>query len=1278
MRLNRLELYGFKSFADRTVLSFERALTGIVGPNGCGKSNVVDAMRWVLGETRPTSMRGGEMVDVIFKGSTSRPAMSVAEVTLVLGNEDGRIEGRGSEIAISRRVYASGEGEYRLDGERVRLKDVRDMLFDTGLGSRGYAVLEQGRIDAVLSANPLDRRAIFEEAAGISRYRSRRKETEVRLARVDQDMLRLDDVLSELGTRLRSLKLQAGKAERYVAAHDAWREQRTRYVRHRLCALSGALERVNAELSELDRRAAALRTLRTEQEGDAGACLDEQRELSAAVDRQSAEVAHRSAEARAREERQAHLGQSSASARRSAAEEADRALLLASQLERREAERERVSAQALEGAEVLARLERQVSTGTAELARAREALSRWKASCEQAGAGLLRLLAERTEADNSVRHLESGLEGQAERGERAEQRLKRSLQSLEEATGLSQQVALRLAAERENLEAWSGRVGSLERELEVLAAELEQAERERTALELDQARTKSRIEALRDWEREREGLESGARALLGALGSAGAPCSAERLRGVVADHLRTSTRLASALDTALGAEALALVVADARAAERIAAWMSAQRTGPARLRLPSGIAPVPPTGRDWTSELSAEEAATVEGALLDELSVEPGFEPLARWLVGDVLVVRDREASLRLVERHPRWRCVTPSGELVDALGLIAGQREIAQGPVGRRSSADELERDLAALDARLAQAAEAVARLAERRARLSAELSAARIELEAARAAESGLAAEERTARARLSDLEVDRDLAERERAHQQGEGADLARALEQQRARQERSAAEHQAGSVELAELERERQAAEERLGELQAALAQSQAQTARARAEVEGLEQRARDLERSEGEARSELERSRRIAREQGESARSADAEAEQVGADRQVLEASRAVAARELEALRERERAGRQALEGFRERVERATRELEALSERLSSERLEAQRVELEAGELRVRALEELGQDERQLLRDFEPEAELAGGAALTALGEEVAELKRRLDSIGPVNTEALDELERERARADFLAAQRGDLNRSKQGLEEALRAINAESLRLFSATFEDVRGHFELLFRQLFGGGKADLTLGEGDPLEAGIEISARPPGREMLPIGLLSGGQRTLTALALLFAVFRARPSPFCVLDEVDAALDDANVGRFLGLLDSFLSSAQFLVVTHNKGTMAACDALYGITMETKGVSTHVAVEFHEVARFVPQATGDASRAAHSRAAAAAEAPAPEPAAGTEVEAASLGKAGNGSWPSGGGTGHGAPHEPPAESIGVPAEPIGASAEARP
>jgi chromosome segregation protein len=396
-------------------------------------------------------------------------------------------------------------------------------------------------------------------------------------------------------------------------------------------------------------------------------------------------------------------------------------------------------------------------------------------------------------------------------------------------------------------------------------------------------------------------------------------------------------------------------------------------------------------------------------------------------------------------------------------------------------------------------------------------------------------------------------------------------------------------------------------------------------RAEAEREGLALRVRDLGAVVGEARTELERARRLAGEQTALAERGEAEVAALCLELERLATARAETEGQLDTLRTTERAGREAIEAYRRRVDAATRELEDLGARLAEARLAEQRVRLAREELSARVQEDLGIGAGALLDGFVPEAELSLPAALEALDRRVAELKAELDRLGPVNTEAVHELEEAASRSQFLGTQRGDLAHSQKSLAEAIRRMDEESERLFLETFHEVREHFQALVRQLFGGGKADLALAEGLPaLEAGIEISARPPGREMLPIGLLSGGQRTMTALALLFAVFRARPSPFCVLDEVDAALDDANIGRFLAMLDSFRATTQFIVVTHNKGTMAACERLYGITMQTKGVSTHVAVEFEKVDGFVPEARGNASEAGRARQQVASAEPAPE------------------------------------------------------
>jgi chromosome segregation protein len=1224
MRLKRLELFGFKSFADRTALDFQQTLTGIVGPNGCGKSNVVDAVRWVLGEQRPTSMRGGEMADVIFKGSASRPRMSLAEVTLVLDNAQGELATQGAEVSITRRVMESGEGEYLIDGERVRLKDVRDLLFDTGLGSRGYAVLEQGRIDAVLSANPLDRRAIFEEAAGISRYRQRKKETEARLKRVEADMQRIDDVLRELGSRVRSLKIQAGKAERFVAARDAWRRERERSLRHRVHTDDVQLAALGADRAALEERAQDLRLQRSGGESDVSAREREQQELALEVDRLAAEAARILGEGRALDERHEQTLMRIASLRAAATEEGQRALHLAGQLEVREAELEALQAEAQGRAQAAGAAETRAQQGAEVLRQVKRSVADLRARSTAQNEAVLGLLHEKTGAANRLRHLGDARGPLEARRARAAARVSEHRAAHDALASEAAELRAAVVASEAALERAESERAAARSELAELEGTVAEQSAERAELELAAARLSARIAALRDIERERESLEQGTRAVLASLeqGEQGhGPCAPGEVLGLLADHLSAASEDARALDAALDASALALVVESPELAQRITAWLASDRLGRVRLLLRAGgertrAAPA------W----SEDERQRVSGRLLERVRCDERCTALVQTLLADVWLARDLESALWLAQRYPELRFVTPAGELAGRRVVQGGHRELASGAVGRRSSAAELAAELQRLEVRGTAVAAALARASAARDARRAELGRLDARSEAARTDGEQQKGREQAARARLSALAEALAVAEHEDAGAALELAELTAEEARGRAELARSEAGFAQENAALAELESERHAAEAERDRLQHEEHAASVELARVKAELAGLESRAADLARSCDETHAELERARRLAREAERGTESAAGEVTALREQAAALMAERTELERRLTELRATERAGRQAIEGSRRRVDEVTRELEDCLARVAELRLAEQKLELERTELFARALEELALAEDDVRAGFVPEPELASEAAMAELEASVAELKRALDALGNVNTEAVAELEESEGRFKFLDSERADLVRSRQNLAETLRTINDESVRLFLETFEDVRGHFQQLFRQLFGGGRADLVLAAGeDPLEAGIEITARPPGREMLPIGLLSGGQRTLTALALLFAVFQARPSPFCVLDEVDAALDDANVGRFLSMLDHFRQHTQFIVVTHNKGSMAACDALYGITMETKGVSRHVAVEFREVDRFDPEATGDAEAA--SRARAGAEGPPGEPGA---------------------------------------------------
>jgi chromosome segregation protein len=1199
MRLTRLELFGFKSFADRTVLEFEHGLTGIVGPNGCGKSNVVDAVRWVLGERRPTSMRGAEMTDVIFKGSASRPAMSVAEVTLVLDNDCGTIEDHGPEVSISRRVFKSGEGEYMIDGSKVRLKDLRDMLFDTGLGSRGYAILEQGKIDAVLSADAMERRSIFEEAAGISRFRQRKKEAESRLKSVARDMVRLEDVVRELERRQRSLKIQAGKAERYVAAREEWTTEGTRYARHQLARLTDEMMSLTDKLGLIEGRGQELRALREAAEGDVGAREREQLTLTAELERLGAQASEVAGDLRALDERRSQLSSRVQAWKDSASTETIRAQELEVRVEQRETELHSVTSK-------LGELETQAKEAetrvTSQGEKAKQAFEAYRDARQSFGAQndvVLGLLHERTRAQNSKKHLGASLAPLAARATRGEDRLAEARENLSGA--VQQLTADEAAKEKATADATvlGERREELNTNLESAKRDLGEANGERRRLELEAARLSTRVESLLDWTNEREGLDSGTRALFEKGADAG--IQEGGLSGLVADHLRCASEHAAALSASLGAWSEAVVLKDPERAEGLVQWLRDKEHGLARLATVPGFA-----HSARTEELKAAFAALgdttgVVGPLRDYVDTNEGFSTLADHLIGDTYLVETTALAVRLAAKIPGLRCVTLMGDVATAAGLVGGSRDAQDGAVGRRALAAELEVELASLNAANTKASDHADACLARTEVLQRELASARDGAHDARARAAKLESSVSGGKRRVRDLEEGAEIylkesgkLEEEQSRIANELAEVATTLGEVNSRFDLENVALEGLDVRRRELEGARDESSRQEG-------QARIEWTRLSGEFAGEKRRADHLASSLLENRSELERTQTMKLEHAESATEGASEFEKLGQQRVIMLAKRGDLDGKLRELRERDTAGREIMDELRRRADAVTRELEGLMDESGKRQLDKQRVELSREELLRRSEEEFKLDYEALTLDFEADEELSVENALDALASAVGGLKRNLDRLGPVNLEAVSELEEVTERLDFLIDQRRDLNESRRALEETIEKINVESERLFLEAFHEIRGNFQSIFRKLFGGGKADIIL-EADvsPLEAGIEIYARPPGRENLPIGLLSGGQRTMIALALLFAVFEARPSPFCMLDEVDAALDDANIDRFLKMIGLFRDMSQFIVVTHNKGSMAECDALYGITMQPRGISRHVVMELADVDEFVP------------------------------------------------------------------------------
>ncbi|PZN09617.1 MAG: chromosome segregation protein SMC [Bacillota bacterium] len=1195
MYLKRLELYGFKSFADRTRLEFGPGITAIVGPNGSGKSNLVDAVRWVLGEQSARQLRGSRMEDVIFAGTETRKGVGLAEVVLVLDNEDGRLPVEFSEVTIARRVDRAGGSDYLLNGTRVRLKDVQELLYDTAIGREAYSIVGQGKIDEVLSARDEDRRGLIEEAAGIVRYKARRREALRRLEEAEQRLVRLRDILRELDDRLAGLTEQAKKAHIYrqlraelveletrlyaAQAREAERrlEERRRAaeaVRREAEALRSELEAVEAERSarrrEAQEREGALEAART-------ALLEAERLLESLRTR-DAVLAERSTQLAEQEQRL-----------RSQLDELKRRLVEQSSSGRQVEER-------------LAALERELAAAREERAQREREREACRQAVEKAEGALASAREELFAALQQASALRNERQARERERAQAEQRGKRLAERARQLGEERQRL-------RQEMEAAARRVLDLAAEAEVAAAEerrwqegrqaarAEAAEAARRVQRLRQqlGETRSRLRLLEEMRREHEGFFEGVRAVLAGR-DAGDPAFAE-VRGAVAELIRVDPRLERAIEVALGPALQHVVTETAAGAERAIEALKRARAGRATFLPLDTIRPGEPRPEDRGL---ARQPGAVSWAI-DAVEFDPSLRPAMANLLGRILIAADLPAARRLAALSGyRYRIVTLEGDVVHPGGAMTGgherRRREAPGLLGRerqieslRQQLDEIARQLQeAEEARRAaeeQAIRAEARIEELRG-LRHRREVARAEVEQARAA-----AARQLARVEASLAEV------------QAELDDLARA----------GAPQAEAAIAEqLAAAEERRRAAEEGVAKAEAVLAAARADLERASAAAAQAAARCDTLARERALVAEQAERARRdggrlaaeVERLQAEVARLAG-ERHSLAGEREGLAAQQERQAAEVAARREelarlleaRDRAAQRAeeLEG---RAEEARRRLDRLGERLRHLEVEVARLESERDRLRARLVEEYGVHALDAAG-----ADQEGVQNWQAAERRARELRRRMAELGDVNLAAVEEHERVCERYAFLERHCQDLERAREDLRAVIAEMDREMERLFRVAYDRLREEFRKVFRELFGGGHADLVLGEGDALEAGVQIVAQPPGKKLQHLSLLSGGERALTAIALLLALIRVKPTPFCLLDEIDAALDDRNVERFARYLRRF-TDTQFIVITHQKATMAAADTLYGVTMPESGVSRIVSVRLADVA-----AGGEASAA---------------------------------------------------------------------
>jgi chromosome segregation protein len=1180
MHLKRLEIHGFKSFADRTEVEFLPGITAVVGPNGSGKSNVSDALLWILGEQNARSLRGEGNVDLIFAGTEKRRPMGMAEVSLTIDNADRGLPTDFEEVTITRRVYRSGEGEFFINRTACRLKDIYELFLDTGVGRDAYSIIGQDKIHAALSARSEERRELLEEAAGIKKYRHRRKEAHRKLESTRQNLTRVDDILSELEGQVEPLEIQSRVAER-------WKELNEQLRALEVGLLAADYLRKSEELSRL---------------------LEEKEALHQNARTLSAQLARKEAEEQLSRQELARIDGALESVRRSRDEARERALKLegklalarqqsvadASERLRLVTDQTRLEARSEEWEKEAAEVERERSEAE-RLSRERQLQAREQEPF------LAELERRRREATQQLERNRRRFSEESSRKATLAEKSRQAETQLSEGSDQAEERRSRLAALRSDAEDAAKREAEARSSREEAHARLAGFQEEAKALESEAAAAKQAHEAAQSALRERQtqlmrvsarhrSLSDMHRSLEGAFRGVKAVFQAARngeLNGefrVVADLLTVPPEYGVAMETALGSHAQDIVTRRDHEAKAAIQYLKRKNAGRATF-LPLDLI--------RGDRMRNETGIGVHGIASDLAQFEEEFRPAIESLLGRALIVEDMETAIQLVRtRGSRMggRMVTLEGEPIHPGGsLTGGSREGNAGLLSRKLEIDRLaqeivvEADRLKEEERTAQAASnAMESLQARRETLRGEIAAARVEVAQRDSALDHAGREARRLQRECEDAEkrLQTGLLRLEEAR--GQRHELSRLLEET--------------DAVLEELRREESRLAERqedvTGEWEAArdaAAEVQLELARTNERKRNVEVRIRSLERT----RADLERERRgIA----ESLALLDERRSRSGGEEETLERGLEAGRSAVDALDARlvERSQERTL--FLERMAERQESLKALASERNAAVEKLHKLEVKEAAL----LSDVEHLRFRLKEDYESEPEDAPMRAEAVVSRqntatEVNRLKREMLSLGTVNLGAIEEFRRVSERVEFLRTQKTDLEEAEATLLRVVAEIDATTQEAFRATFDRVTVAFDRMFRRLFNGGRTQLVLTDpANILETGIDIIVQPPGKKLQRLQLLSGGEKALTAVALLFALLEVKPSPFCLLDEVDAALDEANVGRFADVVRDFAQRSQFILITHNKNTMAAANTLYGVTMEEPGISKILSVRLED------------------------------------------------------------------------------------
>ncbi len=1250
MRLAQITLSGFKSFADKTHIDFDAPVTGIVGPNGCGKSNVVDAIKWVLGEQSVKSLRGGAMSDVIFNGSSARKASGLAAVTLTFDNPDRRLAIDTDSVAISRHLYRDGSSEYLINNKRHRLRDVRELFMDTGIGTDAYSMIEQGKVDVLLQTNAYDRRVIFEEAAGISRFKARKKEASRKLERTEQNLTLARQQLDQTQRRLRQVKAQATRARKHQEFTTRLRQLELARALAEFRQLTAQRDTVREQLDNLrssreavDRELATQRTQITETESEH---RDAQQALNA-VQHETLETRAQSAQA---EQRKTYADSGLADLQQQTARDDNRLRELTQR-------RERLEQELAQQADLVKQFQAAADESGAKLddaqtrhQAAQRALDEKRSELEDERSGVVNLMRRTAELHNAINSIGAFEQNLIQTRHQLDQRVQRIDDELEQHLTARDQATDRRDEAQSLADAHTAKLDEQQRDLtdtdaqrRTLADQLAQAKEQRAALD-------SRRALLQEMRDKQQGVADPVKAVLARRDAArnhtdpnSPPGAFQFVRGMLADAIDTDVEHAALVEAALGESQQALwidrlddICPPNAGPDHNAPTDNNADSPPAIRALAGRVTFLPLDQYHHAPDNNNPDATPLPPGvtrLIDAVRYPDPLAPVVQKLLGRTLVVPTLDSAILLrAALPPAHRFVTQSGEVLEADGRItAGPTATrtntgatAGGLISRRSELARLDNRITDLDASIHTDRHQLAHLDNRAQHLTTVCNDLTKALAEANHAQLELTTRIEGIAAQIDRLRREQPVltAETEQVHRQLREADQQRQGHQDQVREldQASAERNQtverietdiatltelldaaresvtAVRIEAGKLTEQLQAAQRLAGQIDIAHADVQREHQTLTDQLAQHHDRIEQLKQQAAHATGEIDRcTQRL---------------EELAVRDDLMRHRLAKATESLNTLRESlEEKARQA-----ETFERHVNEL-CLQERETDVKIQAA-TEHAQDHLAIDLAQEAAEETTQTAPESDATDESVEGTAQEPLPEplpepydeltaaqEIRELRTKLDRLGPVNLDAINEQQELETKDQELSTQVTDIESAKLTLEQLIRQINTDSRQRFETTFEKIRENFagrDGLFRKLFGGGRADLNLmpdehGHIDVLEAGIEIIAKPPGKEPRSISLLSGGEKTMTAVALLLSIFQTRPSPFCILDEVDAALDESNVQRFTKIVRSFLDRSHFIIITHNKGSMAICDTLYGITMQERGVSKRVAVRFEQV-----------------------------------------------------------------------------------